>query len=94
MTVMVTLDFPLITHKAYELINLLNSALVETRKYDGCEGVEAFLQEGGDGLILIEHWESKTKQEAYLKWRIDTGLVESIQPFLSSPLVIKYYEKI
>ena len=94
MAVMVTLEFPLITQKADEMINILKSALVETRKYDGCVSVDSFVQECGGNLILIEHWESKLKQEAYLKWRMDTGLIETIQPFLKSPLVIKYYKKI
>lgn len=94
MAVMVILEFPLITQKADEMINILKSALVETRKYDGCVSVDSFLQEGGGSLILVEYWESKVKQEAYLKWRMDTGLIETIQPFLNSPLVIKYYEKI
>lgn len=94
MTIMVRLEFPLVAHKAGEMIDILKVTLVDTRKYDGCKGVEVFLQEGGQSLILIQHWESKSKQEVYLKWRIDTGLVELIQPFLISPLVVQYYEAI
>jgi len=91
MTVMITLNIPLFPNQSDEMLALLKKALVDTRNYAGCQSIEVFLREDRASLLLIQLWDSKEHQEAYLKWRIDTGLAGLVEPFIPSPLVFKYY---
>lgn len=92
MTIMVTLEFPLLPNMANEISSLLQVALADTRKYKGCQKVEVFVREDQSCLLLVEYWQSKELQESYLQWRIETGLVGMVEPFMSGPLEIKYFD--
>ena len=37
----------------------------------------------GQKVVLIEEWETKEHHEKYLKWRLDNGLAQAIEPFVS-----------
>ena len=54
--------------------------------------METYAEDDGSSIILIEEWETKEHQQAYFQWRVDTGLVDAIGPFVSAPPEIKYYE--
>lgn len=89
-----TLEFSMKTGKQPEFLNLLNDALVATRAFDGCIKVDTFAETDGTSVFLLEQWETRKQQETYSQWRLDNGLMELIEPYLSGPPVRKYYEAI
>ncbi|MDG2406651.1 MAG: antibiotic biosynthesis monooxygenase [Paracoccaceae bacterium] len=92
MGIMVTLDFPLQDGKQAEFLKLLGGVLPDTRAFDGCIKVETLAEEDGKSVILIEEWASKKHQETYFQWRVDTGLVDVLGPFIIGPPVTRYYK--
>jgi len=92
MALMVTLEIPLFPNQSSEMIALLKRALVDTRNYAGCQSIKVFLKEDRTSLLLTQFWDSKEHQEAYLAWRIDTGLAGLVEPFIPGPLIFRYYE--
>lgn len=64
------------------LIDFLSGeeGLSVTRAYDGAIGVQTLLSNDSDDVVLYEEWESVEHQQAYVGWRVETGLAD----FLSS----------
>ena len=78
------LEIPVLSEKRDEFIALVNSVLPDTRAYDGCLRVDVWTPEDDDGILwLYEEWESREHQAAYFNWRIETGLMDAIGPFLN-----------
>lgn len=72
--------------KGRELLELLSSALIATRAYAGCRSVETYVdQDNPNVIVLWEKWDDRPSQEAYLAWRVSTGMVETLDPHLASP---------
>ncbi len=83
--------FPCQEGKGPELLEILKGALVETRAWDGCEAVEVFSNaDDPDLVILWETFAQRSDHEAYLAWRIETGLPEALGPYLSGGLEVTY----
>tara|TARA_A100001234_G_C12420046_1_gene298262 strand:- start:186 stop:479 length:294 start_codon:yes stop_codon:yes gene_type:complete len=62
-----------------------------TRAYEGAIRIETLLSNDGDDVILYEEWESVEHHQAYLGWRVETGLAD----FMSSNGIefeISYHE--
>ena len=78
-----------------QLMAMMKDALPHTREYDGCLGVEAVnnLDRNGD-LVLIEKWETREKYDAYMAWRVETGMIDAVGPMLEGEPSIKYYETV
>ena len=64
------------------LKSTLKSALVDTRAFEGCLSVDTFEDRSTNTIYLIEDWESLDHQAKYLNWRIETGLLEALDPIL------------
>ncbi|HEY5265482.1 MAG TPA: antibiotic biosynthesis monooxygenase [Acidimicrobiales bacterium] len=79
--------------KGSELLDILSVALVETRAYDGCVSVGSFVDaDRPDSIVLYEEWDTRAQNEKYMTWRLETGLVEMLEPILASPLEVHYLE--
>ena len=65
---------------------MLREALKETRAYEGCQDVETFVEMETGNVMLVELWETAEHQQAYLNWRIETGLTEALSDFLAGEL--------
>jgi quinol monooxygenase YgiN len=79
--------------KGIELLDIFSIALVETRAYDGCISVETFVDaDHPDLVMLFEEWDTRTHNDRYMAWRIETGLAEMLQPILAGPLEIHHLE--
>ncbi len=92
MTVLVTLKFPA---KATELDNflvVLKEALIDTRAYEGCEAVLTFVERGTSAVFLVETWESAEHQQNYMSWRIETGLISAIEPYLDGEIDVHTFD--
>tara|TARA_B100000085_G_scaffold189771_1_gene173648 strand:- start:133 stop:426 length:294 start_codon:yes stop_codon:yes gene_type:complete len=62
-----------------------------TRAYEGAIRIETLLSNDSDDVILYEEWESVEHHQAYLGWRVETGLAD----FMSSNGIefeISYHE--
>ena len=76
MSVMVTLEMPIKSEKLEEYLGIMKQALVDTRNYEGCESVETHVETGKSVVCLVERWNSVEDQQAYMSWRMETGLLE------------------
>ena len=62
------------------------ASLADTRAYKGCELVETYVDaDDPDHIILWEKWAERGNQEAYLNWRMETGMIEALAPLLAAP---------
>ena len=92
MTIMVTVTFTLQPGQAAGFLELLGGALPDTRAYDGCLSVKTYAEDSGAQVLLVEEWESKAHQEAYIAWRVETGLLDAIAPFVSGAPAFAFYD--
>ena len=75
------------------LVETLKSALVDTRAFDGCESIEVYVDaDEPDTVILWEKFATRAHHEAYLAWRVETGLLDMLAPILAEDLKITYLE--
>jgi quinol monooxygenase YgiN len=89
----VTLLFKCQPGKGADLLTAFTTALVDTRAFDGCVSVETYVEaDNPDNVMLIEEWESRSQQEAYLGWRVEGGMVEMLAPILAEPFEMHYFE--
>ncbi len=75
------------------LVETLKSALVDTRAFDGCESIEVYVDaDEPDKVILWEKFATRAHHEAYLAWRVETGLLDMLAPILAEDLKITYLD--
>ncbi len=59
------------------LVAIFGEALVDTRAFDGCESVEVYVDaDNPDTIVLWEKFATRAHHEAYLAWRIETGMLD------------------
>ena len=63
--------------KLAEMAEVFKASLGATRGFDGCIGLDVYVEESAYTYTLIEEWESVAHYDAYLQWRIDTGIKEA-----------------
>ena len=80
---LVIVSFPAKPETINNLKETLKSALPDTRNFDGCIGVRTFIEESTNTIHLIEDWETLEHQQKYLAWRIETGLLDLLEPLLN-----------
>ena len=81
---LVIVSFPAKEGMMDNLKEILKVALPETRSFDGCISVETYVEESTDTIHLIEDWESLDHQAKYLNWRVETGLLDILEPLLKN----------
>ena len=95
MAVTVTLAFSIKPERADEFKALLKSLLPDTRAFAGCQRVDVYQDQDNPGDIqLIEDWESKAHQQKYQSWRDETGIAETVGPFLAGEPRFNYFDKL
>lgn len=88
------LTFPCKQGAGVELLKALKIALVETRAFKGCISVATYTSATNpDDIVLIEEWDKKESQVAYMRWRAETGMSEKLGPLLSGPLREEWLDK-
>ena len=92
MSVMVTLEMPVKPDMLEDYLNILKGALVETRSYKGCKSVITLVDQETSSVLLVEEWDSVEDQQAYMAWRVETGLIEAISPFMQGQLVTRTFD--
>ena len=72
--------------KGAEFLPALIAALADTRARQGAGAMEAYVDaDNPDRLFVWEKWDSRSDQESYLQWRVETGFVEALGPGLAEP---------
>ena len=92
MTAKILFDFkfnPEITSEGKET---LSQILVDTRKFDGCLGIDV-IQDVKDEqhFVLLESWETKEHYGRYSAWRAGEGKT-NLGSFFAAPPSITIYE--
>ncbi len=86
--------FPVKPERTEEFKSLLKQLLPGTRAYDGCQSVDVYQDQDDPGLIhLVEDWRFKAHQQRYQAWRDETGIAETVGPFLASEPRFNYFDK-
>ena len=79
---LVIVSFPAKEGMLENLKMSMKEALPDTRNFDGCISVKTFIEESSNTVHLIEDWESLEHQQKYLAWRVETGLLDLLEPLL------------
>ena len=79
---LVIVSFPAKTESLDLLKQSMKDALPDTRAYPGCISVDTYLEESTNTIHLIEDWETLEHQKQYLNWRVETGLLDVLEPLL------------
>jgi quinol monooxygenase YgiN len=92
MSVLVTLEMPTKPETLDEFLELMKGALVDTRNYAGCEKVETYVDQETKSIFLVEQWETAAHQQAYMGWRMETGFIDSVGPYLAGAPVARTFD--
>ena len=94
MAIAVTIDLPVNPEKTSEFLEFIKGIAPDTRAYDGCQLFDIYTDQDTPGRVLFyEIWESKEKQEKYLAWRTETGLVDTLGTYLVGAPTFSYLDK-
>ncbi len=92
MSVMVTAEFKFKPEAADAMLEAMKAALPDTRAYEGCQDVKSYYEADTHSLLLVELWDSSEHQQAYIGWRVETGLMDSIGDSLADAPVFRTFE--
>lgn len=93
MSVYVIAEFPVHPEQIDAFLAALHESLAATRGFEGCEGVDAFVDVDRPGrVVLWERWPTKEHHRAYLAWRKESGSALNLVPFLNDKLRFTYLE--
>lgn len=92
MSVMVTVSIQYKPETAEAGLEGMKEALVDTRAFAGCESVDCYYEAATHTLFLVELWDKAESQEAYLAWRVETGMIEAMADIVAAPTEFKTYE--
>ena len=91
MSVMVTVEWPAKSKTLSEFLDVLKQALVATRAYDGCENVQTYVEKSTGSVLLVEVWATEEHRQAYLKWRMETGLRDAMAGYLDGAPIARIF---
>ncbi|MDH3316110.1 MAG: antibiotic biosynthesis monooxygenase [Gammaproteobacteria bacterium] len=77
-----------------ELEDFLQRVFPDTRNYDGCQDITAYLNEDGKTIVMVEHWNSKEHYQKYLAWRKQTGVFANLSAMLHHEPTIRFFDAI
>ena len=92
MSVLVFVDLKLKPEDTPKMIDFLKGVVSDTRSYDGCQDITIYAEDNGEGVVMVEHWDSKAHYEKYLNWRIETGVMDKLGAMLSAEPIIRFAE--
>ena len=81
--------------KGADFLALMESdqGLVATRAFEGCESIETYTDaDNPDTIVLWEKFATRANHEAYLAWRIETGMLDMLGSILASDLQVTYLD--
>ena len=95
MSINVSLDLSVKPERLNEFIGILKEALPDTRKRKGFQSLSVHQDQERQGRIVVwERWDSRPDYESYLNWRMETGFMEALGPFMESDPVFSYFDDV
>jgi quinol monooxygenase YgiN len=95
MPVTVILELRIKPEAVDDVLTGLAGDLPDTRAYKGNVSVDVVRDQADPcHVTLIERWEERADQEAYIAWRTSTGLMEQTIAVSSAPPTITYYDEL
>tara|TARA_R110000824_G_scaffold7892_7_gene35989 strand:+ start:12487 stop:12777 length:291 start_codon:yes stop_codon:yes gene_type:complete len=94
MSILVQLEVKAKPECVEEMSSFLADIFPDTRAYDGCIDIQAYLNEDGCTIVFVEHWLSREHYQKYLAWREASGSLAALGPFLQGPPEIRYFQAI
>jgi quinol monooxygenase YgiN len=91
MSATVILEADIKEGKKDELLKLLSRYLPETRQYKGFISISIHAELKTNHVLFYQKWESFEDYEAYLRWRTETGVLNTLGAMLISPPLIRYF---
>ena len=92
MPILATAEFEVKPEKLSEFLPWLHEALKDTRAFKGCISVDSHVELSTANVFLVEKWESKEDNDAYYKWRNETGLMGALEPWLEGKFIARKFE--
>lgn len=92
MAVMISVEFKMKPEAAEAMLEGLKSSLPDTRAYEGCQDVKTYYEEATHSLLLIEIWDSPAHQQAYINWRMETGMMDGLGEALAAEPIFRTFE--
>ena len=91
MSVLVNLQLNVKTGQVPAGLDAFRELLPGTRAYEGCHWVKLGKNLEHDNVLeAVSQWDSKEHYDAYLKWRVDTGVVTALKEFLDEEPVFRF----
>ncbi len=91
MSVTVLLDLNAKPGSMEAMKKLFVEILPDTRRYEGCEGLEVKINDDDpNNLVIVERWNSRPHYEKYFAWRQETGLLDRLGPLLGAPPSVRF----
>jgi len=76
------------------MTDMIRKRFPETRAFDGCNEITAYLNEDGHTFVFVEQWETKQQYEKYLSWREETGVLAQLGALLQEPPNIRFFNAV
>ena len=93
MSILATADFFVKPEKIEEFLALLKAALPDTRGFKGCEHLDTYVNQDEPGhVFLVETWEARSDHQSYLGWRMETGMMDMLEPYVTAPPKFAYFD--
>jgi quinol monooxygenase YgiN len=70
----------------------LKRHIPDTRSYEGCQDITAYINEDDKTIVMVEHWDSKAHYEKYLAWREETGVLSDFGALLEGAPMIRFFD--
>jgi quinol monooxygenase YgiN len=75
------------------VLELLRVALPDTRNKDGCESLEATVnQDDTDNILLVMRWTSRKHYDTYRAWREENGDVKRFADATVNGLLTRFFD--
>ena len=80
--------------KRATLIEQLAPMMPETRAQPGCRSMEIYsAQDCPNTMVAIEEWDDRPSYDAYLNWRIETGMMADIMQLAEGGPTIRFFDE-
>jgi quinol monooxygenase YgiN len=89
---MCLLEFKVKPDFASEMTGYLASMLPTTRKFEGCEVINMYVDDDDPTIFIsYQQWESREHQEKYVAFRAAQGDLEKLSSMIISPPTPRYF---
>lgn len=94
LSLIVTSELSIHPAKVEEFLALVNDGLEVSRSFSGNLGFDIYVEKEKPATVFfIEQWESPEHFQRYYLWRLDRGDFESLEPYFSSPPVLRRFNR-